>query len=69
MKRILGLIMIIFGTIVTSSTFANEINQYNIIYPPYNCGTSATGCDLWYKEISNIAANTFINHTNFTIIY
>jgi hypothetical protein len=54
-----------FGTLTISNIFAagGEVNSGNIV-TEYGCATDATSCNLSYRGITSIAADTFINHTN-----
>jgi hypothetical protein len=54
-----------FGTLTISNIFAagGELNSGNIV-TEYGCAADATNCDLSSRGITNIAADTFVNHTN-----
>jgi Leucine-rich repeat (LRR) protein len=49
---------------VMTKTFADdwELNSTNITQAPFNCSIDATNCDLSEKNITSIAADTFVNH-------
>ncbi|MDD3263170.1 MAG: leucine-rich repeat domain-containing protein [Candidatus Absconditabacteria bacterium] len=70
MKKIFSAGIIIIG-LLSSFTFAVELNSTNITQAPYNCATSATSCNLSNKspKITSIAPGTFTNHSSLTTLY
>ncbi|AHB41806.1 hypothetical protein P148_SR1C00001G1027 [candidate division SR1 bacterium RAAC1_SR1_1] len=62
MKKILIAALFILG-IFASFTRAEELNSGNVI-STFNCETGATSCDLFGRNITSIASDSFINHSN-----
>lgn len=58
--------LVLFFALCVWTSFAVELNSTNITQAPFSCPTSATICNLYSKNITGIATNTFVNHTNLT---
>jgi len=67
MRKLLFTLTLIVWWLISSSAFAVYLDSSNIVsIGGGSCDLSATDCDLTSKNITWIAPNTFVNHTNLT---